>query len=212
MGLAAARAFAEAGAAMTLADINTAAVTTAAEELAAAGHQVLGVTCDVTDEDQVAATVAAAVAAFGRLDMAFNTAGIQISYAGLAEEEAENFARVNAVNYHGVWASMKHELRQMRIEGAGSIVNCSSIGGLIGGPGRAAYHASKHAVIGLTKSAAKEYGPHGVRINAVCPGTIDTPMVSDMVATGALDQTHAVEAIPLAGSADPTRSPPLRSG
>ncbi len=99
MGLAAARAFAEAGAAMTLADINTAAVTTAAEDLAAAGHQVLGVTCDVADEDHVAATVAAAVAAFGRLDMAFNNAGNQISYAGLAEEEAEDFARSTTTAY-----------------------------------------------------------------------------------------------------------------
>jgi NAD(P)-dependent dehydrogenase (short-subunit alcohol dehydrogenase family) len=197
MGLAAAHAFAEAGAAVTLADISTTAVTAAAEQLAAAGHQVLGVTCDVTEEDQVAAAVAAAVAAFGRLDMAFNSAGIQIPYAGIAEEDAWDFTRVNAVNYHGVWASMKHELRQMRSQGGGSIVNCSSIGGLVGGPGRAAYHASKHAVIGLTKSAAKEYGPGGVRVNAVCPGTIDTPMVSDMVATGALDQTGAVEAIPL---------------
>ncbi len=178
---------------MTLADINTAAVSTAAEELTATGHHVLGVTCNVADEDQVGA----AVAAFGRLDMAFNNAGIQISYAGLAEETAEDFARVNGVNYQGVWASMKHELRQMRTQGGGSIVNCSSIGGLIGGPGRAAYHASKHAVIGLTKSAAKEYGPQGVRINAVCPGTIDTPMVTDMVTTGALDRTRAVEAIPL---------------
>jgi NAD(P)-dependent dehydrogenase (short-subunit alcohol dehydrogenase family) len=129
--------------------------------------------------------------------MAFNNAGIQIPYAGSAEEEADDFDRVNAVNYRGVWAAMKHELRHMRSHGGGAIVNCSSIGGLGGGPGRAAYSASKHAVIGLTKSAAREYGPHGVRVNAVCPGTIETPMVSDMVATGALDPNRAVEAIPI---------------
>jgi NAD(P)-dependent dehydrogenase (short-subunit alcohol dehydrogenase family) len=197
MGLATAYAFAEAGAAVTLADVNVTAVQAAADELTAAGHQALGLTCDVADEDQVADTVAQTVAAFGRLDVAFNNAGIQVTYAGSADEQAEDFDRVNAVNYRGVWASMKHELRHMRGQSSGAIVNCSSIGGLIGGPGRAAYHASKHAIIGLTKSAAREYGPHGVRINAVCPGTIETPMVSDMVATGALDQTRAVELIPL---------------
>jgi NAD(P)-dependent dehydrogenase (short-subunit alcohol dehydrogenase family) len=197
MGLAAAHAFAEAGAAVALVDLNATAVQAAADNLTAAGHQSLALTCDVADEDQVAATIAQAVAAFGRLDAAFNNAGIQIAYAGIAEEEAVDFDRLNGVNYRGIWASMKHELRQMRSQGSGAIVNCSSIGGLIGGAGRAAYHASKHAVIGLTKSAAKEYGPHGVRINTICPGTISTPMVADMVAAGALDQERAVGAIPL---------------
>ena len=161
MGLAAAHAFAEAGATVALVDLNDTAVQAAADELAAAGHQVLALPCDVADEDQVAAAIAQTVAAFGRLDAAFNNAGIQIAYAGIAEEDAADFDRLNGVNYRGIWASMKHELRQMRRQGSGAIVNCSSIGGLIGGAGRAAYHASKHAVIGLTKSAAKEYGPHG---------------------------------------------------
>lgn len=197
MGLATARAFAEAGAAVTLADLNATAVRAAVEELTAAGHQAVGLTCDVTDEGQLAAVVAQTVDRFGKLDMAFNNAGIQIRYAGIADEDAADFDRVNAVNNRGVWAATKHELRQMRSQGSGAIVNCSSIGGLIGGPGRAAYHASKHAVIGLTKSAAREYGPHGVRVNAICPGTIDTPMVTDMIATGALDQAVAAGLIPL---------------
>jgi NAD(P)-dependent dehydrogenase (short-subunit alcohol dehydrogenase family) len=197
MGLATTHAFADAGAAVVLADINQGALRNAVDQLTAAGHQALGLTCEVTDEDQVAAMVDTTVKTFGRLDAAFNNAGIQVPPHDAADEPAEVFDRVNAVNARGIWACMKHELRQMRSQGSGAIVNCSSLGGLVGIPGRAAYHASKHAVIGLTGSAALEYAPRGIRINSVCPGTIDTPMVADMIAKGELDVSAAIADQPI---------------
>jgi NAD(P)-dependent dehydrogenase (short-subunit alcohol dehydrogenase family) len=197
MGLATARAFAQAGAAVVLADINPASVKDAADTMTTAGHQALGVECDVSDEASVAAAVHAAVDTFGRLDMAFNNAGIQVPPCDAADEPADVFDRVNAINLRGVWACMKHELAQMRAQGSGAIVNCSSLGGLVGIPGRAAYHASKHGVLGLTSSAALEYAPRGIRINAVCPGTIATPMVTDMLDKGELDIGEAIAAQPI---------------
>ena len=192
LGLATVKAFAESGASVVLADWNEKAVRSAAGELAGQGHKALAIRCDVADDAQVEAMVDQTVATFGRLDAAYNNAGVQNILAETADATREDFDRVTAINLRGVWSCMKFELRQMRKQGSGAIVNCSSIGGLVGGAGRGTYHAAKHGVIGLTKSAALEYAAKGIRINAVCPGLIDTPMSDQMKAAGQADALNAM--------------------
>lgn len=184
IGLATAKAFAEAGAAVALADVNGEGARAAAEQLVAAGYKAIGLQCDVADLGEVEAMVTQTVSALGRLDVAFNNAGVQNVLAETADATPEDFDRVTSINLRGIWACMKFELQHMRQQGSGAIVNCSSLGGLIGGAERGTYHAAKHGILGLTKSAALEYAARNVRINAVCPGLVWTPMADQMVAGG----------------------------
>ena len=184
MGLAAAKKFAECGAAVVMADINAELLQKEADALAAAGHKVLAVVCNVGNENDVKAMIDKTIAAFGRLDAAYNNAGVNSPMTDIADLSPEEYDKILNIDLRSVWLCMKYELQVMRKQGSGAIVNCSSLGGLVGNPGRAAYHAAKHGVLGMTKSAAIEYAPRGIQINAVCPGVIETPMVKAMVDSG----------------------------
>jgi NAD(P)-dependent dehydrogenase (short-subunit alcohol dehydrogenase family) len=197
LGLATAKAFAEAGASVVLADANETAVHSAAAELSTRGHKALAILCDVADDAQVEAMVERTVAAFGRLDAAYNNAGVQNVIAEAADATRDDFDRVMSINLRGVWSCMKFELRQMLRQESGAIVNCSSIGGLVGGARRGTYQASKHGVLGLTKSAALDYAARGIRINAICPGIIHTPMLDRMMTTQADALSAMLKDVPI---------------
>ena len=187
IGRATALLFAREGARVAVADMNAEGAKETVGMINAAGGQAMSIACDVTKPDQVAAMIQAAVSAFGRLDCAFNNAGIagyQVDALGkkTAEWSEAAFDRMIDVNLKGVWLCMRGELEQMVKQGKGAIVNTASIAGLAGLPTSSIYVAAKHGVVGLTKTAAIEYAEQGVRVNSVCPGYIETDMTRDVMA------------------------------
>lgn len=193
IGRATARAFAREGYAVIIADVGEEEGRAAAAECEVHGTECIFLRCDVSDEESVRALSDEVRQRFGGLDVAFNNAGIEGTQALTHECTAENFDRVVAVNLRGVWLCMRAEVPLMMDRpGGGAIVNCSSVAGLIGLPNIPAYVAAKHGVIGLTRTAALEYAQKGIRVNAVCPGAIQTPML-DRYMAGTADGRKAME-------------------
>jgi NAD(P)-dependent dehydrogenase (short-subunit alcohol dehydrogenase family) len=181
IGRASALAFARAGARVVVADLDAEGGADTVRQIEEAEGEASFVRADVTDEGDVEALIAAGVDAFGRLDFAHNNAGIGARPSPLHEAERSAFDRVLAVNVVGVWLCLKYEARQMLAHGGGSIVNTASLAGLVGFPHNVAYATSKHAVIGMTRTAALEYARHRIRVNAVCPAFVHTPMVDQFI-------------------------------
>jgi NAD(P)-dependent dehydrogenase (short-subunit alcohol dehydrogenase family) len=182
IGQAAALEFAERGASVVVADLAVEGGEETVQAIRASGGEAVFVQTDVSLAADVNATVEQTISAYGRLDCAFNNAGIEGTMAPTAECTEENWDRTIAVNLKGVWLCMRYEIPHMLERGSGAIVNCASIAGLVGFPNLPAYCASKGGIVQLTRAAALEYAQAGIRVNALCPGVIHTPMVDRITA------------------------------
>ena len=198
IGFATAKMFAESGAKVMLSDLNEELLQKNTKKLKDKGLDVVFFKCDVSNEKNVKELINKTVETFGKLDIAYNNVGIHARVkAKMAQTERDDFDNVIAVNLGGVWNCMKYEILEMLKTSEGRIVNCSSQAGLVGIAGVAAYTASKHAILGLTKSAALEYARDNIRINAICPGTCDTPMVENAIKMAPEHMAKVIDDIPL---------------
>lgn len=191
IGAASARAFAAQGARVVVGDVQRDLAEAVAQEVGG-----LAVSCDVRDDAVVASAIARAVEHFGALDIAINAAGVGGAEVRTAEYPPDVWDTVIDINLTGVWRCMRHEIPVMLAAGRGTIVNVASVAGLQGFPRHSAYAASKHGVVGLTRTAALEYGRKGIRINALCPGFTLTPMVQGMLDAG-LQESELTARVPL---------------
>ena len=203
IGEAAARAFAGEGAAVVIADVQEQKGEAVAASIRDAGGRARFIVCDMRVEANIRAVADSAIAMFGRLDIAFNNAGVEGAQADTAACTNENWDQVMAINLKGVWLCMKHQIPHMLAAGGGAIVNCASIAGLVGFPQIPAYVASKHGVIGLTRTAALEFAARGIRVNAVCPGVIETPMIDRFVRDDPAARAALIRSEPIARMGSP---------
>jgi NAD(P)-dependent dehydrogenase (short-subunit alcohol dehydrogenase family) len=181
IGRAAAFKFAEAGARVVVSDVNSQGGYETAESIKAKGGEAVFAPADIAKAVDVQTLISTVVKTYGRFDCACNNAGIEGKIVPLADQEEENFDRVLAINAKGTFLCLKYEIAYMLQHGGGAIVNLASVAGLVGFAGLAPYVASKHAINGLTKNAALEYSKHGIRVNSICPGGIETRMLDSLV-------------------------------
>ncbi|MGN7819191.1 SDR family oxidoreductase [Chitinophaga sp. 22536] len=203
IGRATAIAFARQGASVVIADCVEDLNRETLQQIEADGGKATFIKCDVSKASDIEAMVDKTISMYGRLDFAFNNAGIEGVAATTQQCTQENWERTLAVNLTGVWLCMKHELSHMLQQGSGAIVNCASVAGLVGFPSLPAYVASKHGVIGLTKTAALEYAKWGIRVNAVCPGVIKTPMIDRFTGNNKQAEQQFVDMEPVGRMGEP---------
>jgi NAD(P)-dependent dehydrogenase (short-subunit alcohol dehydrogenase family) len=203
IGRATALAFAQRGGKVICIDVNSSRSQQLLDEVSKVGGEGIFISCDVSKAAEVEKTVSEGVRVFGKIDVAFNNAGIEGVQASIADSTEENWNRVIDTNLKGVWLCMRSQIPQMLKQGHGAIVNCASIAGLVGFKSMGSYVASKHGVIGLTQTAALEFARSNIRVNAVCPGVIQTPMIDRFIESNPAGKKDLLSGAPMGRFGEP---------